>query len=77
MEKRGISHVVEDSNYCVFHLGSGPKFVKHAFERCQANAFGFNALKGGRTKKYDGKVRGSARADSAHLLIVSCADWAA
>ena len=56
MEKRGVSHVIEDSDYCVFHLGSGPKFVKHAFERCQANAFGFNPLKGGRTKKYDGKL---------------------
>ena len=44
------------ADYCVFHLGSGPKFVKHAFERCQANAFGFNSMKGGRTKKYDGKL---------------------
>jgi len=56
MEKRGISNVIEDSTYCVFHLGSGPKFVKHAFERCQANAFGFNGGKGGRSKKYDGKL---------------------
>jgi len=54
MEKRGISNVIEDSDYCVFHLGSGPKFVKHAFERCQANAMGFKPLKVGRTKKYDG-----------------------
>ena len=56
MEKRGVSNVIEDSDYCIFHLGSGPKFVKHAFERCQANAFGFKAIKGGRTKKYDGKL---------------------
>jgi hypothetical protein len=56
MEKRGLSHVIEDSDYCVFHLGSGPKFVKHAFERCMANAFGFKAAKNGRTKKYDGKL---------------------
>lgn len=56
MEKRGVSNVIEDSDYCVFHLGSGPKFVKHAFERCQANAFGFNSMKGGRSKKYDGKL---------------------
>ena len=32
------------------------RFVKHAFERCQANAFGFKPLKGGRSKKYDGKL---------------------
>ena len=56
MEKRGLSNVIEDADYCVFHLGSGPKFVKHAFERCQANAMGWNPLKGGRTKKYDGKL---------------------
>jgi 3-hydroxy-3-methylglutaryl-CoA-synthase len=56
MEKRGISNVIEDSDYCVFHLGSGPKFVKHAFERCQANAMGWQQLKGGRTKKYDGRL---------------------
>jgi hypothetical protein len=30
--------------------------VKHAFERCQANAFGFNPTKGGRSKRYDGKL---------------------
>ena len=45
-------------------LGSGPKFVKHAFERCQSNAMGFNPLKGGRTKKYDGKLHADEPAHS-------------
>lgn len=65
MEKRGVSNVIEDADYCVFHLGSGPKFVKHAFERCQANAMGFNSLKGGRSKRYDGKLA----ADETTLLF--------
>jgi len=65
MEKRGISNVIEDADYCVFHLGSGPKFVKHAFERCQANAMGFTPLKGGRSKKYDGKL---AMDETTHLF---------
>jgi len=56
MEKRGISNVIEDADFCVFHLGSGPKFVKHAFERCQANAMGWHQAKSGRTKKYDGRL---------------------
>lgn len=56
MEKRGLTHVIDDSDFCVFHLGSGPKFVKHAFERCLGNAFGFNPAKGGRSKRYDGKL---------------------
>lgn len=30
--------------------------MKHAFERCLANAFGFEAANGGRAKKYDGKL---------------------
>jgi len=56
MEKRGLTHVIDDSDFCVFHLGSGPKFVKHAFERCIGNSFGFNPAKGGRSKRYDGKL---------------------
>ncbi len=42
MEKRGLTHVVDDADYLVYHLGSGPKFVKHAFERTLSNAFGFD-----------------------------------
>jgi len=56
MEKNGTSNIIEDSDYCIFHLGSGPKFVKHAFERSISNAMGWNQAKGGRTKKYDGRL---------------------
>ena len=56
VEKRGLSNVIEEADFCVFHLGSGPKFVKHAFERCQANAMGWHATKSGRTRKYDGRL---------------------
>ena len=55
LEKRGLPNIIESADYCVFHLGSGPKFVKHAFERCVANAYGFDEPPGGaRTKSYDG-----------------------
>jgi hypothetical protein len=65
MERRGISNVIEESDFCIFHLGSGPKFVKHAFERCQANAMGWHAANHGRTKKYDGRLA----ADETTLLF--------
>lgn len=38
--KTGIYNVVDEHSYMLYHLGSGPKFVKHAFERTCANAWG-------------------------------------
>ena len=32
-ERVGYGNAIEDHDFLVFHLGSGPKFVKHAFER--------------------------------------------
>ena len=31
--------MVEEHDFLVYHLGSGPKFVKHAFERSCALAY--------------------------------------
>ena len=38
-EKLGCANVIEEHDYLVYHLGSGPKFVKHAFERSCALAY--------------------------------------
>jgi len=56
--KSGLYNIVDESEFLIFHLGSGPKFVKHAFERACANAWGFTPPKSGltRLKKYDGFV---------------------
>jgi len=54
--KTGLYNIVDEHNFLVFHLGSGPKFVKHAFERCIANAFGYKPPKGKRMRMYDGNL---------------------
>ena len=38
-QRVGYANNVEDHDYLVYHLGSGPKFVKHCFERTVANAY--------------------------------------
>jgi len=55
--KTGIYNIVDEHSYMLYHLGSGPKFVKHAFERTCANSWGYTAPKNGRLKKYDGHLR--------------------
>mmetsp|Transcript_18053 Transcript_18053/g.54025 ORF Transcript_18053/g.54025 Transcript_18053/m.54025 type:complete len:552 (+) Transcript_18053:102-1757(+) len=57
-KKSGVFNIVDEHNYMLYHLGSGPKFVKHAFERTCSNAWGYKAPKDGlkRLKKFDGNV---------------------
>ena len=52
--KTGLYNIVDESEFLIYHLGSGPKFVKHAFERSCANAWGFTPPKEGnsRLKRY-------------------------
>ena len=39
-QRVGYGNAIEDHDYLLYHLGSGPKFVKHCFERTCANHFG-------------------------------------